>query len=90
MINDIKGEKRINLSYPNHLNTIKEITVIIMLSDNIQYNMKKPRAVMDKISDSKKLIPSKTYASRELLSMFEEMVELNKFLVDDQVTKTIS
>ena len=39
-------------------------------------------------SDSKKLIPSGTYASRELPSMLEGMVELNKFLVDDQVTKT--
>ena len=87
-INDIKGEKRIDLSYPIHLNTIKEIAVIIMLSDNIQYNVKKPRALMDKISDSKKLIPSGTYAGRELLSMLEGMVELNKFLVDDQVTKT--
>ena len=78
-INDIKGEKRIDLSYPIHLSTIKEITVIIMLSDNIQYNIKKPRAVIDKISDSKKLIPSKTYAGRELLSMLEGMVERNKF-----------
>ena len=52
MINDIKGEKRIDLSYPIRLNTIKEIAVIIMLSDNIQYNIKKSRAVMD--SDSKR------------------------------------
>ena len=43
---------------------------------------------MDPISDTKKMIPSRTYASRELLSMLEGMVELNKFLVDDQVTKT--
>ena len=35
----------------------------------------------------KKMIPSRTYASRELLSMLERMVELNEFLVDDQVTK---
>ena len=49
-INDIKGEKRIDLSYSIN----KEIAVIIMLSDNIQYNIKKPPAVMDKISDSKK------------------------------------
>ena len=88
-INDIKDEKRIDLSYPIHsLNTMKEITVIIMLSDNIQYNILKLRAVMDPISDTKKLIPSKTYAGRELLSMLEGMVELNQFLVDDQVTKT--
>ena len=35
----------------------------------------------------KKLITSGTYAGRGLLSMLEGMVELNKFLVDDQVTK---
>ena len=88
-INDIKGEKRIDLSYPIHsLNTIKEITVIIMLSDNIQYNILKLRSVMDPISNTKKLIPSRTYAGRELLSMLEGMVELDKFLVDDQVIKT--
>ena len=34
------------------------------------------------------MIPSRTYAGRELLSMLEGMVELNKFLVDDQVIKT--
>ena len=83
-INDIKGEKRIDLSYS--IDSDKKIAVIIMLSDNIQYKVLKLRSVMD--SDSEKLIPSGTYASRELLSMLEGMVELNKFLVDDQVTKT--
>ena len=83
-INDIKGEKRIDLSYSIHSN--KEIAVVIMLRDNIQYEILKLRSVMD--SDSKKLIPSGAYAGRELLSMLEGMVELNKFLVDDQVTKT--
>ena len=42
---------------------------------------------MDPISDTKKMIPSRTYAGRELLSMLEGMVELNKFQVDDQVIK---
>ena len=42
---------------------------------------------MDPISDTKKLIPSRTYAGRKLLSMLERMIELNKFLVDDQVIK---
>ena len=83
-INDIKGEKRIDLSYSIHSN--KEIAVIIMLSDNIQYKVLKLRSVMD--SDNKKLIPSGIYAGRELLSMLERMIELNKFLVNDQVTKT--
>ena len=34
-------------------------------------------AVMDPISNMKKMIPSGTYAGRELLSIVEEMVELN-------------
>ena len=48
-INDIKGEKRIDLSYL--IDSDKEITVIIMLSDNIQYKVLKLHSVMD--SDSK-------------------------------------
>ena len=33
------------------------------------------------------MIPSGTYADRELLSIVEGMVELNQFVVDDQVIK---
>ena len=47
----------------------------------------KLHAVMDPISATKKMIASRTYAGRELLSMLEGMVELNEFLVDDQVIK---
>ena len=42
---------------------------------------------MDPISNMKKMIPSGTYAGRELLSIVEGMVELNQFEVDDQVIK---
>ena len=42
---------------------------------------------MDSISDTKKIIPSGTYASRELLSIVEGTVEINQFVVDDQVIK---
>ena len=59
-----------------------------MLSDNVKYEILELRAVMDPISNAKKMIPSGTYAGRELLSMLEGMVGLNEFLVDDQVTKT--
>ena len=65
-----------------------EIAVIRMLSDNVKYEMLKLHAVMDPISDTKKMIPSGTYAGRELLSIAEGMVELIKFMVDDQVIKT--
>ena len=95
-INNIKGEKRIDLSYSNQnfdssmerLGTRStEIAVIRMLSNNVKYEILKLRAVMDPISDTKKMIPSGTYAGRELLSIAEGMVELNQFVVDDQVIK---
>ena len=88
-INNIKGEKRIDLSYSiQNFDSSMEIAVIRMLSDNVKYQILKLHAVMDPISDTKKMIPSGTYADRELLSIVEGMVELNQFVVDDQVIKT--
>ena len=85
-INNIKGEKRIDLSYSIHSG--KEIAVIRMLSVNVQYKILKLRSVMDPISDTKKMIPKGAYAGRELIPMLEGIIELNQFEVDDQVTKT--
>ena len=88
-INNIKGEKRIDLSYSvQNFESGKEIPVIRMLSDNVKDEIPKLRVVMDAISDTKKMIPSGTYAGRELLSMLEGIIELNQFEVDDQVIKT--
>ena len=87
-INNIKGEKRIDLSYSiQNFDSDKEIAVIRMLSDNIQYEILKLLAVMDPVSNTKKTIPSGSYAGRELISMLEGIVELKQFEVDDQVTK---
>ena len=87
-INNIKGEKRIDLSYSiQNFDSDKEIAVIRMLSDNVKYKILKLSLVMDPISDTKKMVPKGTYASRELLSMLEGIIELNQFEVDDQVTK---
>ena len=87
-INNIKGEKRIDLSYSiQNFDSSKEIAVIRMLSDNVKYKILKLHAVMDPISDTKKMIPSGTYADRELLSIVEGMVELNQFVTDDQGIK---
>ena len=85
-INDIIGEKRIDLSYPIH--SSKEVAVIIMLSDNVQYEIIKPRTVIDDISPgNKKLILSKTYAGRELISILEGTVAFTKLVTDDRVIK---
>ena len=66
-INDIIGEKTIYLFYPIH--SSKEVPVITMLSDNVQYEILKPHTIIDSISPGDdKLILSKTYAGRELRS----------------------
>ena len=58
-INNIKGEKRIDLSYSiQNFDSGKEVADMRMLSDNVKYEILKLRSVMD--SDSKKLIPSGT------------------------------
>ena len=91
-----KGEKRIGISYSiqnfdssqERLGTRSaDIAVIRMLSNNVKYEILELRVVMDPISNTKKMIPSGTYAGRELLSIVEGMLELNQFAVDDQVIK---
>ena len=87
-INNVKGEKMIDLSYSiQNFDSSMEIAVIRMLSDNVKYEILKLHAVTDPISDTKKMIPKGTYAGRELLSMLEGIIELNQFEVDDQVIK---
>ena len=54
-INKIKDEKRIDLSDSiQNFDSDKEIAVIRMLSDNVQYQIRKLRAVMDPISNAKR------------------------------------
>ena len=84
-INDVIDEKTIDLSYP--ISSGREIAVITMLSDNVQDEVVKPRTIINDISGDKKLIPSKTYAGRELLSILEEMIELTQFVNDERVIK---
>ena len=85
-INNIKGESRIDPSYSiQNFDSDKEIAVIRKLSDNVEYEILKLCSVMYPISDTKKMIPNGTYASRKLLSMLEGIIELNQFEADDKV-----
>ena len=77
-------KKRIDLSYSiQNFDSGKEIAVIRMLSDNVQYQCSVPDIETlfshGPISDTKKMIPSGTYAGRELHSMLEQIIELNQF-----------
>ena len=58
-----------------------------MFSDNIQYEVVKPCTIINNISADKKLILSKMYAGRELISVLEGTIELTRFVNDDRVIK---
>ena len=89
MIGNVIGEKKIDLSYPiQNFDSSKEVAVIGMLNDNVQYEIIKPHAIIDSISPgNKNLILSKTYAGRELISILEGMVAFTQFVSDDRVIK---
>ena len=86
-IDNVIGEKRIDLSYP--IRSSKEVAVITMLSDNVQYEILKPRTIINSTSPGNdKLILNKTYAGKELRSVLEGMVAFTHFVNDDRVIKT--
>ena len=59
-----------------------------MLSDNVQYEIIKPRTIVDSISSANEnLILCKTYAGRELISVLGGMTAFIHFVDDDRVIK---
>ena len=82
-INDVIAEKTIYLSYP--IRSGKKITVIKVLSYNVQYNVIKSHIINYISPENEKLILNGTYAARELISILGGMIELNLFAKDDRV-----
>ena len=88
MINDIKGEKTIDLSYPiRNFGSSKEIAVISMLSKNTQYEMTKPLK-LKLVGGSEKEVLNKTYTSRELNAFVEGKHIISDLDNDPQIIKT--
>ena len=83
-INDIKGEKTIDLSYP--ICSSKEIAVISMLSKNTQYEMTKPLK-LKLVDGSEKEVLSKTYTSREFNAFVEGKHTISDLDNDPQIIK---
>ena len=55
MINNVIGEKRIDLSYPiRNFNSSKEVAIISMLSNNVQWEIIKPHTIINSISQAMK------------------------------------
>ena len=88
-INDIKGEKTIDLSYPIRSTTEqgKEIAVISMLSESTQYEMTKPLK-LKLVDGSEKEVLSKTYTNRELNAFVEGKHMISNLDNDPQIIKT--
>ena len=84
-MNDIKGEKTIDPSYPIH--SSEEIAVISMLSKNTQYEMTKPLK-LKLIDGSEKEVLSKTYTSRELNAFVEGKHIISDLDNDPEIIKT--
>ena len=92
-INDIIGEKTIDLSYPIRstagwgASASKEITVISMLSENTQYEMRKPLK-LKLVDGSEKEVLSNTYTNRELNAFVEGKHIISDLDNDPQIIKT--
>ena len=84
-INGIIGEKTIDLSYP--INLRKEIAVISMLSDNVQYEMTEPFK-LKLVGGNEKQVLNKTYTSRELSALVEGKLILTNLNNDPLIIKT--
>ena len=87
-INDVIGEKTIDLSYPfRNLSSSKEIAVISMLRENTQYEMTKPLK-LKLVDGSEKEVLSKTYMSRELNAFVKGKHIISDLDNDPQIIKT--
>ena len=86
-INNIVGKKTIYLSYPIYsFKSRKEIAVISMLNDNVQYEMKDPFKLR-LIGNDEKQVLNKTYTSRELSALVEGKLILMDLNNDPQIIK---
>ena len=86
-INDIKGEKTIDLCYPiQNFDSSKEVAVVRMLSDNIQYKMTKSLG-LKLVDGSEKQILNGSYTKRELDAIVGRKHILTDLSNDSQIIK---
>ena len=87
-INDVIGEKTIDLSYSiRNFGSSKEIAVVSILSKNTQYEMTKPLK-LKLVDGSEKEVLSKTYTNRELNAFVEGKHIISDLNNDPQIIKT--
>ena len=83
-INDVIGEKTINLTYPIYLRPA-EIAVISVFSDNVQYEIPKPLTIDLELGNTKKI--NGVYSGIEIIKLLEGKIELTNFEDNPRVNK---
>ena len=82
-INNSTGEKRIDLAYRIRG---KEVTVVSVFSDNIQYKFTEAWAIDLELSS--KLIVAGTYMRCELIDLVKGKIEITQFDKDSRINRT--
>ena len=83
-VNDIIGEKRIDLAYPIQ---DEEVAVVIMLSDNVQYWLKGSMKILLKLSE-KIALTKGVYTDKELNALIGLELKSQMVSCDDVLRET--
>ena len=87
-ITDIVGEKTIDLSYLiQNFDSSKEVTVVGLFSDNIQYEFMTPWMIELELGN--KPITAGTYTRRKLTNLIEGKIKLTQFDKEPRINKII-
>ena len=79
MINKVIGEKRIDLFYPiKNFDSRKEVAIVSLVNDNIQYKFMKPWIIKLK-SGIRKQQKELHNSRRELIDLVKGKIELTQF-----------
>ena len=89
-ITDVVGEKRINLAYPiRNLYSSKEVAVVSMFSDNVQYQIREPLNVLP-IMNNERQLPEGVFMDRELSASLGKKLITTPLDASDNLSKLIS
>ena len=87
-VNDVISKMRIDIFYPiQNFDSSKEVAVVSMFGDNIQYEFTVPWMVELELGN-KQGIMAGTYTRRELIDFIEWKVELTQFDEKPRINKT--
>ena len=85
-INNITGEKRIDLAYPTeNFNLSKVVAVVSVFNDYIRYEFMEPWTI--ELESKNKQVMAGTYTRRELINLVEGKIKLTQFDINSQINR---